>query len=179
MIKRGSVYWDLFVKMDGTVKKIPVLVLSINEVNKTSEYVNTVRLAYYDRQPTASHLMLPREAWNRTSEIGECIVRAETVSATKAAALYGPIAEIRPEWMKKVEEAVMQHLGMAPRTWKPETPYFPASASPQGRTTIPQEPIPPVPNRFSIDYTHRDSQTVPPEYNDSITRMYGQMEDRQ
>lgn len=185
MIKRGCVYWDEFICSKGTPKRVPVLVLSNDDNNAHSEYVNTVRLVARTEPLHPSNLAVPADAWLYTKEIGECIVRCETVSVTKVRDLHGPIAQIDDYWMGRVEDAVKIHLGMVPMPqgvdWDHSSPFYSAPHSPQARQTYPQTPVTPRPYSYRyVDYTRRDSQTVPrvatDAFNDSITRMYGQPE---
>lgn len=195
MIKRGCVYWDVFTSSKGTPKRVPVLIVSNDANNAHSGFVNTVRLAASAIAPHPSHVEVPADAWLFSKEISDCVIRCETVSVTKASDLYGPIAQIRPEYMEQVQRKITAHLGMAPRQEQTdfEAAYesmaaerqanygYSAARSPQARQTYPQTPIQPRPyERFSVDYAHRDTQTVPrvtPDmFNDSITRMYGHIE---
>ena len=148
-IKRGYVYWDVFTAKTGLQKRVPVLVVSNDASNENSEYVNTVRLALSASQPHPSHLTVPKDAWLMSQGIGNCIIRCETVSVTKAADLYGPVAQILPEWMERVEQFIKAHLGMAKIA--PNLGYedmrgtYTAPHSPQARQTFSQEPVTPRP----------------------------------
>lgn len=191
MIKRGCVYWDEFICSKGTPKRVPVLVLSNDDNNAHSEYVNTVRLVARTEAFHPSNLLVPAEAWLFTKEIGECIVRCETVSVTKACDLHGPIAQIDDYWLSRVVDVVKMHLGMMsmPQSvdWDHSSPFYSAPHSPQARQTYPQTPVTPRPNfdktAFEREYDSQYFRTpvypprvAPDMFNDSITRMYGQPE---
>ncbi len=196
MIKRGCVYWDVFTSSKGTPKRVPVLIVSNDANNAHSGFVNTVRLAASAIAPHPSHVEVPADAWLFSKEITDCVIRCETVSVTKASDLYGPIAQIRPEYMEQVQRKITAHLGMAPRQEQTDfeaayenmaaerqTNYgYSAARSPQARQTFPQTPVMPRPYtyRHYVDYDHQDSQIVtrvaPDAFNDSITRMYGPVE---
>lgn len=190
MIKRSCVYWDEFICSKGTPKRVPVLVLSNDDNNAHSEYVNTVRLAARTEAFHPSNLAVPADAWLYTSEIRECIVRCETVSVTKVCDLHGPIAQINDYWMGRVEDAVKIHLGMMSMPqdvdWDHSAPFYSAPHSPQARQTYPQTPVTPRPNFDKTAFVRYDSPysrtpvyppcVAPDTFNDSITRMYGQPE---
>ena len=185
MINRGYVYWDEFICSNGAKKRVPVLVLSNDDNNRNSAFVNTVRLAIGSQPFHPSNIVVPVDAWVYSSQIGQCIIRCETVSVTKACDLHGPIAQIDDYWMGRVEDAVKIHLGMIsmPQSvdWDHSSPFYSAPHSPQARQTYPQTPVTPRPYTYrNVDYTRRDSQTVPrvtPDaFNDSITKMYGHVE---
>lgn len=177
MIKRGCVYWDEFICSKGTPKRVPVLVLSNDDNNAHSEYVNTVRLVARTEAFHPSNLAVPADAWLYTSEIRECIIRCETVSVTKVCDLHGPIAQINDYWMGRVEDAVKIHLGMIPMPqsvdWDHSSPFYSAPHSPQARQTFPQNPVPPRPySQYSGYFAYHDSQTV----SNAIPRTYGPVE---
>lgn len=119
MIKRGMAYWDIYRDYSGD-RKYPVLVVSNDVYNKSMRYVQTLRITLKDRWPDVVHLNVPREAWNRESELGECVIMGDTLSATRISDLYGPIAELKPEWMEKVERIMEMQLGMKPLPVVPE-----------------------------------------------------------
>lgn len=190
MIKRGCVYWDEFICSKGTPKRVPVLVLSNDDNNAHSEYVNTVRLVARTEAFHPSNLLVPADAWLFTKEIGECIVRCETVSVTKVCDLHGPIAQIDDYWLSRVEDAVKMHLGMSTMPssvdWDHSSPFYSAPHSPQARQTYPQTPVTPRPNFDKTAFGRYDSpysrtpvyppRVTPDAFNDSIAKMYGQVE---
>lgn len=190
MIKRGCVYWDEFICSKGTPKRVPVLVLSNDDNNAHSEYVNTVRLVARTEAFHPSNLSVPADAWLYTQEIRECIIRCETVSVTKVCDLHGPIAQIDDYWLSRVEDVVKMHLGMMSMPqgvdWDHSSPFYSAPHSPQARQTYPQTPITPRTNFDKAAFGRYDSpysrtpvyppRVAPDAFNDSITRMYGQPE---
>lgn len=200
MIKRGCVYWDVFTSTKGTPKRVPVLIVSNDANNAHSGFVNTVRLAASALAPHPSHVEVPADAWLFSKEITDCVIRCETVSVTKASDLYGPIAQIRPEYMEQVQRKITAHLGMAPRQEQTdfEAAYenmaaerqanygYSAARSPQARQTYPQTPVTPRPNFDKTAFGRYDSpysrtpvyppRVAPDAFNDSVTRMYVQPE---
>lgn len=192
MIKRGCVYWDEFICSKGTPKRVPVLVLSNDDNNAHSEYVNTVRLVARTEAFHPSNLLVPADAWLFTKEIGECIVRCETVSVTKACDLHGPIAQIDDYWMGRVEDAVKMHLGMMSMPisvdWDHSSHFYSAPHSPQARQTYPQTLVIRPTSEFdkaAFERAYNSSQyfnspvrnrETREMINNFITKMYGQPE---
>ena len=180
MIKRGMAYWDIFRDYSGAERKYPVLVVSNDIYNENMRYVQTLRITVKDRWPSTVHLNVPREAWNRASELGECVILGDTISATRVSDLYGPIAEIRPEWMAKVDEIMKMQLGMKPLPVVPseivdsmmknaentirevkERPIYTASMGPQMRNTYPEpRPRTPTANRYEVNLTGTKDQSM-------------------
>lgn len=187
MIKRGCVYWDVFTSSKGTPKRVPVLIVSNDANNAHSGFVNTVRLAASAIAPHPSHVEVPADAWLFSKEIADCVIRCETVSVTKASDLYGPIAQIRPEYMEQVQRKITAHLGMAPRQEQTdfEAAYenmaaerqanygYSAARSPQARQTFPQNPVPPRPYSQYSGYFAEDFQTT---VTNAVPRTYGPIE---
>ena len=86
----------------------------------------------------------------------------DTISTTSVSDMYGPIAEIKEEWMDKVEEAVRFQLGMKKAEQPAEskeartTPLYSAADSPQMRealrSAVEQEAETPLRNWLGVKY---------------------------
>lgn len=194
-MNRWEVYWDVYKSTFGQEKRIPVMIMDIDANENPSTTVHAVKLTIIDRLPNAFHVTVGREAWNRESQIGACVVLCDTLTAFKKNQLFGPVAMMTSEESKKkIETAIMAQFGFAPmppiekrdpnqlpqKNWY-ATPRYTGAMGQETRQTYPQTPIPPAPYGVrEVDYTHHDTQTVPnvnrEMVNDSITKMYGKPE---
>lgn len=177
-MKRFEVYWDMYTDRRGASRQIPVMVVSNDFTNNdpNSMCVQTLRLTVEERWRSPVHLFIPRVAFDRGSQIGDCVALCDTVSSTKKSDLFGPVGTLtNPEYQKKVESLIKAHMGMEPMPPMPEQeerPLRPAGMytgayGSQTRRTVYQQPQPPVtPPCYAPRFGPQNSYDL----NDSITR---------
>lgn len=179
-MKRFEVYWDMYTDRRGASRQIPVMVVSNDFTNNdpNSMCVQTLRLTVEERWRSPVHLFIPRAAFSRESQIGDCVALCDTVSSTKKTDLYGAIGALtNPEYQKKVESLIKAHMGMEPMPPMPEQeerPLRPAgmytgAIGQQTRRTVYQQPQPPV---TPPGYVPRFGPQNGYDPNDSITRTF-------
>lgn len=160
-MKRGQVYYDKFVDKNGRSRRIPVMVMT-GDGCMHERFVQTVRISLYDRKPDRTHVFFTSSAWKWQEDLNSGYIFCDTISTTSVSDMYGPIAEIKEEWMDKVEEAVQIQLGMKKAEQPAEakeartTPLYSAADSPQMRealrSAVEQEAETPLRNWLGVKY---------------------------
>ena len=141
MIRRGQVYYDVYRDKIGRDRRIPVLVMTSDESTSNSNYVQTVRIKRYDTTGRPTIVPVPADGWKDGSQMGACVILAETISTTRVADLYGPVDEIKPEWMAKVEEGIKMQIGMIPMGETVPRPYGGMYTGAMGQQTRETRPM--------------------------------------
>ena len=154
-MKRGEIYFSKYRDALGRDRKMPALVISNNEYNKSSEYATIVKLSRrLNGPPMPHHVFIPADAFANTSiPLADCYALIDTVSSVKRANMEGPIGVLAsPYYMNMVERALETQIGVSPyesqkaqgvppvtdRTHeqtKPAPIWYSAAASPQMRET--------------------------------------------
>lgn len=152
-MRKFEVYWNISHDKFGGERRYPMMVVSTEEANEKSQFVTAVRLTNFEKYQSPSHVKIPREAWNRQSEIADAIVLCETVGSTRKTNLYGPISYLgNPAYQKMVDDALMALMNLG--AMKPQ-PMYTGTMGDQARETMP----------MSETEAERFVRTVPPSLN--------------
>lgn len=156
-MKRGEIYFNKYRDALGRDRKMPALVISNDEYNKSSEYATIVKLSRTLRGPMkAHHVFVPGAAITDLSvPLTDCYALIDTVSSVKRTNMEGPIGVLSsPYYMNAIEKALEMQLGVIPYeepkpqeippmaerpAWMPndatQPMWYSAAASPQMRET--------------------------------------------
>lgn len=178
-MKRGQVYFDHYKDRNGVGKRIPVIIVSNNEYNSTSDFVTVVRLVrrVLGQEKRGTQVFIPGAAFTETNTLSDAYAVCEAITTVRKSNLEGPIGVLASDYyMGEIVDAIQCQVGalpMRPVERRNETPS----------NVILGRPTAAVP-WYSADLekkTVRPTMPVRPMYdnNDSITKMYGQMGDIQ
>ena len=152
-MRKFEVYWNISHDKFGGERRYPMMVVSTEEANEKSQFVTAIRITNFEKYQSPSHVKIPREAWNRQSEIADAIVLCETVGSTRKTNLYGPISYLgNTAYQKMVDDALMALMNLG--AMKPQ-PMYTGTMGEQARETVP----------MSETEAERFVRTVPPSMN--------------
>lgn len=151
MMKRGEIYWNEYKDSMGKERRIPVMVVSPEEMNEKTEYVSAVRLVKQDNAPGPTHIEIPVDAIEDNHNLMSCVALTETVSSIRKGNMKGPAGKVTsPYYLQEISRGIRIQCGMeylkpeiesAKPAWQgtfvpsKEHPMYSAAFSPQMRET--------------------------------------------
>lgn len=155
MMKRGEIYWNEYKDSMGKERRIPVIVVSPEELNGNTEYVSAVRLVKQDNAPGPTHVEIPADAIEDNRNLMSCVALTETVSSIRKGNMKGPAGKVTsPYYLQEISRGIRIQCGMeylkpeieiAKPAWQgtfvpsKERPMYSAAFSQQMRETKEQE----------------------------------------
>lgn len=115
-MKRGEIYFNRYIDMDGRHRRIPSIVVSGDEYNASSDFVTCVRMVRTVNgihRPT--HIPVPlrsiRFSENCPNALSDGVVIAEGVSSVRKENMVGPVGIVADQSvMDEISEAIRRHV---------------------------------------------------------------------
>lgn len=118
-MKRGQLFFNKYKDTKYQDRRIPVLIVSPDEYNDSSDFVTCVRTVKFVAGPKReTHVFIPRTAFQGIAELCDCYALADTVGSVRKTNLGGPIGVLLDEsYMDKVCKAIEMQIGVEPMRW--------------------------------------------------------------